>query len=392
MGASFPLLQKIALQDLRNMGTRVGLVLLANIAGSTLGSILTGWVALTYFGSAGSLRILAASAGLFFGLAILSGPRPNSALRKAGAAAIFVGLAGATAVLPGGQALWSRLHGTSPQRIVLAEDASGLSVLKADPRGAVVFLNGIRQSWIPFGDIHSVLGALPAFIHPNPRDAAVIGLGSADTVFSLAGRLELSRVTCIEIIGPQLTTLQEWARKTAYPGLTAVLSDPRITQVHGDGRAYIMRSGRTFDIIEADALRPTSAYSGNLYSVGYFNLLRSHLAAGGLAVTWAPTPRIHATFTAVFPYTLSFGDILLGSNQPIRFDPSEIRARLNAPAVREYYYRAGIDIENLLAQYLEKSPKTTGPSNQPVPADDLNDDLFPRDEFGVPYKAKRPLK
>ena len=36
----------------------------------------------------------------------------------------------------------------------------------------MVFLNGIGQSWIPYGDIHSVLGALPAFIHPHPREAA----------------------------------------------------------------------------------------------------------------------------------------------------------------------------------------------------------------------------
>ena len=125
-----------------------------------------------------------------------------------------------------------------------------------------MFLNGIGQSWIPYGNIHSVLGALPAFIHPHPRSAVVIGLGSADTVYSLAGRPELARVTCIEIIGPQLATLREWARRTADPGLVSVLSDPRVTHVNGDGRAFIMRSPRRFDIIEADALRPTSAYSG----------------------------------------------------------------------------------------------------------------------------------
>ena len=43
---------------------------------------------------------------------------------------------------------------------------------------------------------------------------------------------------------------------------------PRIEHVTGDGRTYLMRSGRQFDIIEADALRPTSAFSGNVYSIG----------------------------------------------------------------------------------------------------------------------------
>ena len=384
MGASFPLLQKIALTDLGSIGKRVGFVLLANIAGSAVGSIVTGWIALSYVGSDGSLKLLTATAGLFLGLAVLAG-RPVTASRRAAAALAGVLVVAATFALPAGSRLWGALHGAASQRVVFAEDASGLSVLKPYPRGAMVFLNGIGQSWIPYGNIHSVLGALPAFIHPDPREAVVIGLGSADTVYSLAGRQELMRVTCIEIIGPQLATLKEWARRTADPGLVSALSDRRITHVNGDGRAYIMRSTRAFDIVEADALRPTSAYSGNLYSLGYFELLRSRLAPGGIAVTWAPTARIHDTFTAVFPHALSFGDILMGSNEPIRFEPAEIRARLKAPAVQEYYYRAGIDIDGLLAPYLDRAPRIIGPANRPSRTD-LNEDLFPRDEFGVPYR------
>jgi spermidine synthase len=233
-----------------------------------------------------------------------------------------------------------------------------------------------------------VLGALPVFVHPAPRDAAVIGLGSADTVHALAGRAELARITCIEIIRPQLATLKEWRRRTEYAGLAALLSDPRVEHVAGDGRAYLKRGGRRFDIIQADALRPTSAYSGNLYSVGYFELVRSRLAPGGLAVSWAPTPRVLDTFMHVFPHALSFGDIVIGSAAPIRFDPAAIKARLAAPAVRDYYYRAGIDVEALLAPYLDAAPRALRGANG-SPRDDLNEDLFPRDEFGVPYMRDR---
>jgi spermidine synthase len=79
-----------------------------------------------------------------------------------------------------------------------------------------------------------------------------------------------------------------------------LLSDPRIEHVAGDGRAHVMRGEQRFDLIEADALRPAIAYSGNLYSAGYFRLLESPLAPGGLAVTWGPTPRVHDTFASVF--------------------------------------------------------------------------------------------
>jgi spermidine synthase len=388
MGASFPLVQRITVRDFAHIGRRVGTVLLANIAGSTLGAILTGWVALTYVGSAGSIKIVTATAALFLCLAVVSA---GARLRR-WTMPLAVVMAGLVAIvvlqLPSESRLWARLHGTIAQRIVVAEDASGLSVLKADGRNAIVFVNGIGQSWIPFGNIHTVLGALPAFVHPAPRDAAVIGLGSADTVHAVAGRPGITSVTCIEIIRPQLATLQEWRRRTEYGGLVAVLSDPRVRHVAGDGRAFLMHGGRTFDIIEADALRPTSAYSGNLYSVGYFELVRSRLAPGGLAVSWAPTPRVLDTFLHVFPHALSFGDIVIGSTAPIRFDAAEIKARLADAAVQEYYYRAGVNIQALLAPYLEAAPRVlTGGSG--TPRGDLNEDLFPRDEFGVPYRQAR---
>ena len=55
MGASFPFLQKVALLDLDHIGRRVGGILLANVAGSTAGAVLTGWLGLTWLGSAGLL-------------------------------------------------------------------------------------------------------------------------------------------------------------------------------------------------------------------------------------------------------------------------------------------------------------------------------------------------
>ena len=85
MGASFPLLQKIALTDLGRIGTRVGSVLLANIAGSAVGSIVTGWIALTYIGSDGSLKLLTATSALFLGLASLTGRQATPAPRGRGA-------------------------------------------------------------------------------------------------------------------------------------------------------------------------------------------------------------------------------------------------------------------------------------------------------------------
>ena len=90
---------------------------------------------------------------------------------------------------------------------------------------------------------------------------------------------------CVEIVSSQLPSLLLLHRRRPDPGLNRLLTDGRIRISFGDGRAFLMRSAARFDVIEADALRPASAFAGNLYSVEYFELVRSRLRPGGLGVT-----------------------------------------------------------------------------------------------------------
>ena len=293
---------------------------------------------------------------------------PKSGYKQA---AVLVGACVLTGLcvmaMPDADALWARLHGTTPRQVLFDEDGAGLSLFKIDPASstgaAEVYVNGLGQSWLPYGNIHTALGALPVFLHEAPLDVALIGLGSGDTAFAAAGRAEIQRLISIEILGAQRRTLERFVQLWRYPGLTAVLTDPRIEHRVDDGRAFINRSNRRFDIIEADALRPSSAFAGNLYSREYFELMRRHLKPGGFGVTWAPTGRIRSTFLSVFPHVLAFpGDILIGSDVAIRFDRSAVMAR--AAAARNYYSMAGVDIEGLLRPYLESDPQRFGPGDR----------------------------
>jgi spermidine synthase len=217
----------------------------------------------------------------------------------------------------------------------------------------------------------------------------VIGLGSGDTLFGIAGRREFERITCIEIVRLQLDTLRRLRQTWTYGGLESVLADPRIVNVYGDGRLHVANADDAYDVIEADALRPTSAYSGNLYSDAYFTLLRDRLKPGGLAVSWAPTARVHNTFLKVFPHVLSYSDIVIGSNAPIEYDANAVRARLAHPGVAAYYRESGVDIEDVLRPYLEESPRVFGPADDRSWIVDINTDLYPKDEFSVPQTRTR---
>jgi spermidine synthase len=302
---------------------------------------------------------------------------------KAVAAGAGVLLAAIALAIPSKEGLWAALHGTRPVSALVAEDGSGVSLLKsASPTfatGVVVFVNGLGQSHLPYGGIHTELGALPALIHPAPQNAALIGLGSGDTLFGMAGRPELQRIVSIEIVKPQLETLQMLFRRQPYGGLSTVLTDPRIEHVFGDGRLVLKVSGEKFDIIEADALRPTSAYAGNLYSREYFELIRDRLKPGGFAVTWAPTPRVTRTFAQVFTHVVGFGGILVGSDRLIPLDRTTIESRLTDRRVVDHYAQAGIDIRRTLLPLLNATRVYR--HDDPELRGDINTDLFPRDEF-----------
>ena len=108
-------------------------------------------------------------------------------------------------------------------------------------------------------------------------------------------------------------------------------------------------------------------------------LVRDRLAPGGLAVTWAPTPRVLSSFASVFPEVLVFGDVAVGSSSPILFDRAAIEARLNDPFSRGHYDAGQVDIVSALGKYLASEPRRLPPAAALAP--DLNHDLFPRDEF-----------
>ncbi|MGQ9549083.1 MAG: fused MFS/spermidine synthase [Roseiflexus sp.] len=387
MGMSFPLLQKIVQRDPETLGRRVGWLQTSNIIGSMLGTLLTGLVALSWLGTPGTLRAIGLLSGSFLLLAAWGSLKRTWVRRGAyaGSVAFMLSLA---FIVPDAYTFWATLHGSPPSNVIVAEDNTGLALIRSSTddfsRRSYVMSNGLGQSAIPYGWTQSVLGFLPALLHPSPQAIAIIGLGSGDTLFHSGGRAETKEIICIEIVGSQMDMLRGMAQRRAYPALLSILNDPRITYVIGDGRSYIMQSGRRFDIIEADALRPNGAYSGNLYSEEYFRLLLDHLNPGGFAVTWVPTERVRATFLQVFPYAIDFGDVLIGSNAPITLDVEAVYRRLEDPFTDAYYQQSGVDIRRFLAEYIvERQPPIIHPAAPGMLSTDTNRDLFPKDEFLV---------
>jgi hypothetical protein len=289
-------------------------------------------------------------------------------------------------LLPGNDRLWHRLHGAPAGESWFDEDATMVAAItQTEPTSEQLAfkVNGKGHSWLPFGDLHSQLGVVPALVHPEPKQIAIIGLGSGDTAWAAACRASTESVTVFELGSPQPRLLARLAGTSrSLPGLRSLLADARISVVTADGRNALTRDDRRYDLIEADALRPHSAFSGNLYSVEFFRLCQERLKPGGIMCTWQPTPRIGRTFCAAFPHVIAFerGNLLIGSREPLPIDLDTWRQRLASERVAAYF---DDDTRALSEQVLAGARRVTAAD---FGAGGSNRDLFPRDEFSSPER------
>jgi len=376
MGLSFGALQRAVQDDPATSGRKVGILQAANIAGCTAGSLATGLVLLERIGTAGTVRLLVAVFGCVFLLvrARAAGLTRAWLVRAAALAVVLV-------ALPSNDSLWKRLHGVTGDEppSFIGEDASAVSVVVPGVEGRWrVSVNGLPHSWLPFDGIHTLLGALPAVIHPAPEEIVVVGLGSGETAWAASCRPETRTLRVYEIAAAQPRLLRAVTVVAPFPGLVELLSDPRMAIQAADGRQALSRDERRYDIVQVDAMFRTSAGSGNLYSVEFFRLCASRLKAGGLVCTQKPGRRVGLSFAEALPYSLDFGNIVVGSNDPLPIDPATWEARLLRPAVARHFGAEALD--GIRVRLYEARPARRNPGARIG----LNRDLFPRDELSTP--------
>jgi predicted membrane-bound spermidine synthase len=378
MGFSFAVLQRAVQDDPKTSGRKVGFLQAANIAGNVAGSLIVGLLTLQALGTMDTMRLLLAC-GLLFALV---------GMRQYGLRSVFSGTAAALTgllfFLAENRDLWLRMHGLEEAPALIEEDATAVVAIKPESDFWRVMVNGKRHSWLPYGGVHSLLGALPAVVHPAPREVAIIGLGSGDTAWAAAGREDTRRVTVFEIAAPQQRLLTRYAElerdREKDRELENFLGDRRVEVIAADGRNALFSDDALYDVIVVDALLPTSAYSGNVYSVEFFEGCARKLKPGGIMSTWAPTPRVGASFRAAFPFVLEArdGTLLLGSIHPIQMSRGIWLSRLKSAPMMTYLG------PRVLPQVLECLQSVTPGSPPPSNELELNHDLFPRDEFRTP--------
>jgi spermidine synthase len=375
MGFSFPVVQKAVQRDIDRLGQRVGLVQLANIVGNSAGSLVAGLLLLDLLGAAGTLMLLVAIGLAFAGLHIVTAP--GSRWVYAPALLLVLGLV----FFPPDHEFWRRLHGIRTEQAIIAEDKTGLSVLKmANEQDGKLYIQGHSQSRLPFDIVHVFLGAIGPLTHPSPKRVLVIGSGTGGTPYAAGLHPGTERVRVIEIVAPVIDTLRHYLDRKGRSGVDSLLGNPKFEVVIADGRHALALDDTRYDVIEADAILPKTGLSGLLNSQEFFRQVKSKLAPGGIYVQWAPTERAIETFRSVFPYVTMVHPAMLGSDRPIPMSREKILELLARPEIDIHLTSARIDRGELLKWFEDKKIEVLN-DGKTVPARAPNTDFFPRDEY-----------
>ena len=191
-------------------------------------------------------------------------------------------------------------------------------------------------------------------------------------------------VTVFELSAPQPALLRRFVAREIHAVAARASCGRRLRLVLDDGRSSLEHGTARYDMIEADALRPDSAGSGNLYSRRVLRTCARRLKPGGLVCSWAPTLRVYASFCRAFPNALEIDAgggaiILIGSDAPIALNRGDWRARAESEPVQRWLGPAiAANLVNLLRGAHRADPDDRATRPEP------NTDLFPRDEFLAP--------
>ena len=180
--------------------------------------------------------------------------------------------------------------------VSVVEDADGVARLRIDNRqqegSSATLTADARQA------------LLPLLLHPAPRRALFLGLGTGVTAAS-AAEDPMLQVDAVELLPEVIEASTHFIGRGFAEGATA----SRLHMIAADARRYVRAAGPAYDLVVADNFHPARSGSGSLYTVEHFEAVRRRLASGGLFCQWLPLHQLDLetlrsivqTFVAVYP-------------------------------------------------------------------------------------------
>jgi spermidine synthase len=366
LGATFPCVSQLVSTRLSRIGLDVSRVYASNTAGAILGSFTGGFLLIPLLGVQGTIRA-AVVANLLAGLILFTDGAAGRRMKMGAAAAIVGGMVALGAVpnwnlavmssgvstyahyYAEGGASWRRLIG---DRLLFYRDGISSTVtVHEGPEGRTLRVNGKTEAGTGADMTTQLLiGHIPALLHPDPKAALVIGLGSGVTVGAVTQH-ELDAIDVVEIEPAVIKASAFFVEENSH-----ALADPRVQTTVADGRNFLFTTPDRYDLIVSEPSNPWIGGIATLFTVEFLEQARARLTSDGVMAQWvqgyAMAPEdlqmIAATFQTVFPHASLWmplpGDFLLvGTFGPQLVDLGRIRDRLTRSAgLRQDFARSGL--------------------------------------------------
>lgn len=278
-------------------GSSIARVYFFNILGATASPILIGFWLLDHFSAQIMMQLLA-----FLTLLLAFRFYPWGALKTALSSLLVTGMIFALAIHRD-NTLMHALATKGPDQEIgfLHENRQGVIHTARDPvlgdavYGGNIYDGRISTDIVVNGNRIDRVYILAA-LHPAPRRILIIGMSSGASTRVLSGIEGVEHVDVIEINPGYLELIRE------TPSLRGILNDQRIHIHIDDGRRWLKRhEAASYDLIFMNTTFHWRAYSTNLLSIEFMQLVRQHLAPDGiLAFNATGSPDTLATAAGAF--------------------------------------------------------------------------------------------
>ena len=149
---------------------------------------------------------------------------------------------------------------------------------------------------------------IPLLLHPAPKKALFLGLGTGATFAAAADHPGLE-ATAVELVPEVIEVLPYFESAT-----DRLQNYPHLGIKVADARRYINTDQSSYDVIIADLFHPSRDGAAYLYTVEHFQAVTHRLASEGIFCQWLPVYQLDMTmlktiirtFLAVYPDASAF--------------------------------------------------------------------------------------
>ena len=240
---------------------------------------------------------------------------------------------------------------------------------------------------------------LPLLLHPAPKRALFLGVGTAITMGAVTVHPGL-HADGVEVI-PEILELLKWFA----PHNGSPTNQPRLRLHAADARRFVRVSKAKYDVIVSDLFHPGRDGAGALYTVEHFAHVRDCLNTGGLFCQWLPLYQLDEqvlkiiirSFMEAFPKTSAYLlrlnvdapvlGLIAGTEKTPRTYPHDwYKQRVTDAPLRAQLRSVGLNDDYRIFGCLVADDRTLKKYCSGAP---LNTDDFPRVAFKAPHFTAR---